>query len=81
MVEYHIRINELPACERPRERLKESGAASGLSKSELLAIILRTGTPAENVLGMANRLLARFGGLPGLSCASFGELCKEHGVG
>ena len=80
MVEYHIRINELPACERPRERLKESGAAS-LSNSELLAIILRTGTHSENVLGLANRLLARFGGLPGLSRASFGELCKEHGVG
>ncbi len=80
MVEYHIRINELPACERPRERLKENGAA-GLSNSELLAVILRTGTHSENVLGLANRLLARFGGLTGLSRASFGELCKEHGVG
>jgi DNA repair protein RadC len=80
MVEYHIRIGDLPVCERPRERLKESGAVS-LSNSELLAIILRTGTSSENVLGLASRLLARFGGLPGLSRASFGELCTEHGVG
>src|SRR5512136_968175 len=80
IVEYHIRINELPASERPRERLKQSGAAS-LSNSELLAIILRTGTHAENVLGLANRLLVRFSGLPGLSRASFNELCSEHGVG
>ena len=79
-MEYHIRINELPASERPRERLKQSGVAS-LSNSELLAIILRTGTHAENVLGLANRLLAKFSGLPGLSRAGFNELCNEHGVG
>ena len=79
-MEYHIRINELPANERPRERLKQSGVAS-LSNSELLAIILRTGTHAENVLGLANRLLVKFSGLPSLSRASFNELCNEHGVG
>lgn len=79
-MEYHIRIRELPTSERPRERIRQSGAAS-LSNSELLAIILRTGTRAENVIGLANRLLARFGGLPGLSRASFSELCNEHGVG
>jgi DNA repair protein RadC len=79
-VEYHIRINELPASERPRERLKQSGVAS-LSNSELLAIILRTGTHAENVLGLANRLLVKFSGLPGLSRASFNEICNEHGIG
>lgn len=80
MVEYHLRINELPASERPRERLKESGPAS-LSNSELLAIILRTGTAAENVLGLASRLLSRFGGLVGLARASLSELCAERGVG
>lgn len=79
-MEYHIRISELPTSERPRERLKQSGVTS-LSNSELLAIILRTGTHAENVLGLANRLLVKFGGLPGLSRASFNELCNEHGVG
>jgi DNA repair protein RadC len=80
MVEYHLRIRELPAGERPRERLKQSGPAS-LSNSELLAIILRTGSAAENVLGLASRLLTRFGGLAGIARASFGELCAERGVG
>jgi len=80
MVEYHPRIKELPAGERPRERLRESGVAS-LSNSELLAIILRTGTVSENVLGLAARILARFGGLMGLARASFGELCAERGIG
>jgi DNA repair protein RadC len=79
-MEYHIRISELPTSERPRERLRQSGAAS-LSNSELLAIILRTGTRAENVLGLANRLIVRFSGLTGLSRAGFNELCNEHGVG
>ncbi len=80
MVEYHLRISELPAGERPRERLKDSGPAS-LSNSELLAIILRTGTASENVLGLATRVLTRFGGLAGLARASCGELCTERGVG
>jgi len=80
MVEYHPRIKELPSSERPRERLRESGPAS-LSNSELIAIILRTGTPSENVLGLAARILARFGGLMGLARASFGELCAERGIG
>ncbi len=80
MVEYHPRIKELPSCERPRERLRESGPAS-LSNSELVAIILRTGTVSENVLTLAGRVLARFGGLAGLARASFTELCAERGVG
>ena len=80
MVEYHLRIKELPSSERPRERLRESGPAS-LSNSELLAIILRTGTPSENVLILAGRVLVRFGGLAGLARASFGELCAERGLG
>ncbi len=79
-VEYPIRIRELPAGERPRERLKHMGAAS-LSSSELLAIVLRTGTASENVLALASRLLSRFGGLVGLAKANFGEMCAIPGVG
>jgi DNA repair protein RadC len=79
-VEYRPTIRQLPACERPRERLRDHGAAA-LSNSELLAIILRTGTPSENVLALATTALARFNGLPGLARASFGELCSQHGMG
>lgn len=79
-VEYRPTIRDLPASERPRERLREHGAAA-LSSAELLAIILRTGTPSENVLALASRALARFGGLAGLARASFGELCRERGMG
>ena len=79
-VEYRPTIRQLPASERPRERLRDRGATA-LSNSELLAIILRTGTPSENALALANAALARFGGLPGLVRASFGELCTQHGMG
>jgi DNA repair protein RadC len=80
VVEYRPTIRQLPASERPRERLRDHGA-SALSNSELLAIILRTGTPSENALALATGALARFGGLPGLARASFGELCAQRGMG
>jgi len=79
VVEYQPLIKELPAQERPRERLKKYGAAS-LSNAELLAIILRTGAAAESVLNLSAKLLARFGGLSGLAKAGFGELCMERGL-
>lgn len=80
LVEYHHTIRDLPAAERPRERLRDRGANT-LSNSELLAIVLRTGSASENVLNLASRTLARFGGLVGLARAGFGELCAERGLG
>lgn len=79
-IEYRPLIRDIPTRERPRERLKEKGAAS-LSTAELLAIVLRTGAASESVLDLATRLLAQFGGLAGLTRASFGQLCTEHGLG
>lgn len=79
-VEYHVRIREMPASERPRERLRDYGPGS-LNNAELLAIILRVGTAAENAVHLAERLLATFGGLPGLYRATFSELRNEHGLG
>src|SRR3989338_6849043 len=79
-LDYRPLIRDLPAAERPRERLRHMGAAA-LSNSELLAIILRTGATGENVIAQATRLLSRFNGLPGLARASVGELCAEHAVG
>ena len=79
-VEYRLRIRELPAEERPRERLRDYGPAA-LSNAELLAIILRVGTATENAVRLAERLLAHFGGLPGLYRASFNELRNQHGLG
>lgn len=77
---YRLTIKELPSSERPREKLKLRGVAS-LSTGELLAIILRTGVPGETVTDVAQRLLATYGGLLGLSRADYGALCRERGLG
>src|SRR6266540_2479392 len=49
MVEYHLRIKELPPTEQPRERLRDQGPAA-LSDGELLAILLRVGVAGTNVV-------------------------------
>ncbi len=79
-VEYHPRIKDLPPSERPRERLEHYGAGA-LSTSELLAIILRTGVGGENVINLATRLLAQFGGLRGLFKADFAQISAIKGMG
>ena len=79
-LEYHPTIHDMPTDERPRERLKHYGPKA-LSTAELLAIILRTGTSRDNVIELAGKLLAKYGGLGGLMRADFGELCSEHGLG
>ena len=78
-VQYTL-IRDLPAAERPRERLRDYGAGA-LSTAELLAIVLRTGTARESVLSLASRLLWRYAGLLGLARAAFAELCRERGLG
>lgn len=76
----YITVKEMPAGERPRERLEKNGAQA-LSTAELLAIILRTGVGGESVLAMAQRLLADYNGLAGLARADFAQLVAEHGMG
>ena len=79
-LDYHATVRELPSHERPRERLQHFGPQA-LSIAELLAIILRTGTKGDNALELANKLLAKYGGLAGLVRADFAELCAEYGMG
>ena len=66
--------------DRPRERLAARGA-SALSDAELLAILLGTGRPGENVVELAGALLARVGGVRELAGANEPELCAQRGVG
>ena len=76
---YATMIRDLPAGERPRERLRELGAGA-LSNSELIAILLRTGTQGESVLNLATRLLAELGGLAALGRVSGAELTDFNGI-
>src|SRR5262245_54820430 len=77
---YETRIRDMPAQERPRERLRDYGADK-LTNAELLAILLRTGSSAGSALSLANKMIADFQGLGGLAKASFGELLQFHGLG
>lgn len=79
-VDYRPMIRDLPKGERPRERLLHFGAGA-LSTAELLAIILRVGASGENVMRVAEKMLARHAGLPGLAQATIHELCEDKGVG
>jgi DNA repair protein RadC len=73
-------IGEMPADERPRERLLHHGP-SALSNVELLAILLNTGVTGESVMAVAERLLRDHGGFPGLMTLSAGDLSRLHGLG
>lgn len=76
----YLKIKELPAHERPRERLEKLGAGA-LSEAELLAIILRTGTRGVSALDLANRILSKFRNLKSLAAASLEQLCQTPGIG
>ncbi len=72
-------IRDLPAADRPRERLRDYGAAA-LSTAELLAILLRTGTPKKSAIHLAEELVSDFQ-MEGLRHATFGELRGRYGLG
>jgi DNA repair protein RadC len=79
-VRYTVRIRELPADERPRERLIHHGA-DALSPTELLAILLRTGNEQRSATGLAEHLLSEFHGIRGVARATVTELAAVHGIG
>lgn len=79
-LDYGFTMKDLPAAERPRERLRKYGAEV-LSTPELLAILLRTGTSQTNVLELAHQLLSAFGGLGNLIKADIEDLKKIKGMG
>ena len=74
-------IRELPRAERPRERLKSLGARA-LSASELLAIVIGTGTARRSAIALAADVLARAdGSLRRLSAQPVAALTAIDGLG
>ena len=73
-------VRDLPAAERPRERMVARGAEV-LSGIELLACLLGRGSAGESVLTISQRLLNRFGDIEGIARARIEELSKVRGVG
>lgn len=79
-LERRLTIKDLPAEERPRERLANNGAEH-LSASELLAIILRTGSSKCTAIDLAEQLLVSYQDLRGLAKASLVEIAECPGIG
>jgi DNA repair protein RadC len=75
-----LRIHDMAAADRPRERLAARGAAS-LNTAELLAILLRTGLQGASAVEIGHRLVAKFGSLEALARAPMEQLVEVKGVG
>jgi len=73
------KIKDLPRVDRPREKLLSRGP-SQLTSSELLAIILRTGTPSMNAVQLATHILKSLG-TKHLKDCTLTELMKINGLG
>src|SRR5436190_17005873 len=74
------KIREMPAEDRPREKLWERGA-SALTNRELLAILLRVGVRGANAVEVGGEILQKYKTLARLSRASARELSDIHGIG
>ena len=77
------KIKQLPTSERPYEKLEIYGPKI-LSNSELLAIIIKTGTKEESSVTLAQKILSiknDKNDLTFLQDLSIEELCKIKGIG
>jgi len=75
----NIKIRDIPAEERPIEKLLLNGPEA-LNNAELLAVILRTGTKGENVISLSTRLLSEFEGLNGLLNTGLSDIKRIKGI-
>ena len=76
---YLYKIKDLPANERPRERLLNVGV-NNLSDKELISIILKTGTIGKNVEELALDILNSYS-LIDLKNITINDLLKIKGIG
>ena len=82
-MEYRLRMKDIPASERPYEKLEKYGPEV-LSNAELLAVVIRTGSAEETSVALAQRLLTlgeNKGGIAHLHDLSVEELRRVKGIG
>jgi DNA repair protein RadC len=79
-VEAENRLRGIAVAERPQERLESFGAGA-LSDTELLALLLRSGTHGQDVLTLASRLIAEAGSLSGLISWCEADFRQLKGIG
>ena len=77
----NIRIKDMNKDDMPREKMISKGVKY-LSNSELLAILIRTGSKKYNALDLSSLIIkSSENGIRGLHEMSIEELCKIDGVG
>lgn len=74
-----MKIHDIPKELRPREKALLNGVGS-LTDTELLALVLGSGSRGHNVLEVAQNLLEQNGGLVSLSEKTYAVLVTENGV-
>ncbi len=74
------RFRSMPAGERPQERLERLGPAA-LSDTELLAMVLRSGTRGQDVIAVASRLISEAGSLGSLLAWHEADFRGLRGIG
>jgi DNA repair protein RadC len=76
-----MQIKKMPEAERPQEKMLYGGAGS-LSNSELLALIIRTGTGDKSAVRLADEVISYADGFAGgLGAAEVRELTEIDGIG
>jgi DNA repair protein RadC len=78
-VRYPVPIREWSEDDRPREKLLKYGEHA-LSNAELLAILIRTGTPGRSAVDIGRELLHRFKSLRAMAGADISEFRKISGL-
>ena len=73
-------MKDLPAEQRPREKLLAHGAVA-LADAELLALLLRTGYKGRGVVALAGDVIEACGGIAGLLNTEPGKLKAIKGLG
>lgn len=74
------RLREMAAGDRPQERLERLGPGA-LSDTELLAMLLRSGTRGQDVLTLATRLISEAGSFAGLITWKHADFRRLKGIG
>lgn len=74
------RLQQTAVGDRPQERLERLGAGA-LSDTELLALLLRSGTLGLDVLTVSTQLIAQAGSLSGLIGWKQADFRRQKGIG
>ncbi len=65
----------------PFQRCMRGEEIRRLSDTEILALLIGSGTPKIDIMSLAASSIQNFGGLPGISRSGLRELAREPGIG